>query len=387
MAELNAGMLLPLYMQQLLEQVMPFWEGRIDRECGGILNCVSDSGVLQSTDKYLWSQGRALWTFSALVNRVAPEERWRAAAENIAQFLFAHGRQPDGSWAYVLTREGAVKIPPQSIYVDGFVLIGMTEYARMSGSEPARALALDIYERIAPRLADHGTLPTEPHAIPKGFQAHGPLMIFAHAFHELGVLAGRADVLRNALALADRIMHDHVKPDKQALLEFVRPGGGESDCEIGRTVVPGHAIESMWFLEKIYAHHGRREQIPHLAEVVRWHLEKGWDEVHGGLRLALGLAGGKPHWQASDVKAWWPHVEALYALLRFHAITGEAWCAEWYGRVHDYTFSQFPNRAHGEWFNYLDAAGNPLPPALKNLPVKDPFHLPRALILGIQELA
>jgi mannose/cellobiose epimerase-like protein (N-acyl-D-glucosamine 2-epimerase family) len=55
--------------------------------------------------------------------------------------------------------------------------------------------------------------------------------------------------------------------------------------------------------------------------------------------------------------------------------------------VHDYTFSQFPNRAHGEWFNYLDAAGNPLPPALKNLPVKDPFHLPRALILGIQELA
>ncbi len=386
-SEMNAQTLLPFYTRHLLEQVMPFWNDRIDLEYGGLLNCVSDTGELKSTDKYLWSQGRALWTFAALVNRIEPRACWASAAENIANFLFSHGRQQDGSWAFALTREGNVKIPPQSIYVDAFVLIGMTEYARMSGSDKARSLAFDIYERIVPRLADHDGLPTQPHAIPRGFQSHGPLMIFANAFHDLGCLVGQADILQTSVALADRIMNEHVKPDEKALLEFVRPGGESSDCDIGRTVVPGHVIESMWFLENIYTHHGRKESVRRTAENLQWHLEKGWDDVHGGLKLAIGLHGARPHWVAPEAKVWWPHVEALYALIRFHGVTGASWCAAWYDKVHDYAFTHFPNRHHGEWFNYLDPAGKPMPSAIRNLPVKDPFHLPRSLIFSIEELA
>lgn len=386
MEKLDAERLLPIYTQELLEHVMPFWEHRIDWECGGVLNCVTDSGEQKSTDKYLWSQGRALWTFSALVHRIEAKELWISAADNIADYLFEHGRQQDGRWAYVLTREGDVKVPPQSVYVDAFVMIGMTEYARMSGSHKARELALDIYERVTPLLEDHDSLPTQPHAIPKGFQSHGPFMIFADAFHDLGVLTGREEILQTSVGLANRIMNEHVKPEKKALLEFVRPGGEESDCDTGQTVVPGHVIESMWFLEKIYTFHGSKKRVGELAQIVRWHLEKGWDETHGGLKLAIGLQGKSPHWVAPETKVWWPHIEALYALIRFYGMTGEAWCAEWYGKVHEYSFSHFPNRKHGDWFNYLDSEGNPIPPAIKNLSVKDPFHLPRGLIFSIEEL-
>ena len=28
---------------------------------------------------------------------------------------------------------------------------------------------------------------TMPHPIPTGYQSHGPLMLFAHVFHELGI--------------------------------------------------------------------------------------------------------------------------------------------------------------------------------------------------------
>ena len=68
---------------------------------------------------------------------------------------------------------------------------------------------------------------------------------------------------------------------------------------------------------------------------------------------------------------WWPHAEALYALLRAYQITGEGWCLDWYRRVHDYTFTKFPNRKHGDWHQHLDRKGRRVPPADKSQADKD----------------
>ena len=58
-----------LYRKTLLEDVIPFWMNfSLDSKTGAINNCLEDDGTLLSEDKYLWSQGRALWTFSALYN-------------------------------------------------------------------------------------------------------------------------------------------------------------------------------------------------------------------------------------------------------------------------------------------------------------------------------
>jgi N-acylglucosamine 2-epimerase len=66
-----------LYRKTLLNDVVPFWlRHGIDRVHGGIGNMLDDAGNVTGTDKYLWSQGRALWTFSALYNRIAREPNW-----------------------------------------------------------------------------------------------------------------------------------------------------------------------------------------------------------------------------------------------------------------------------------------------------------------------
>ena len=84
-----------------------------------------------------------------------------------------------------------------------------------------------------------------------------------------------------------------------------------------------------------------------------------------------------------DAKIWWPHTESLLALLQAYEINHAEWAIEWYWKVHEYTFSHFPNQQHGEWFHNLKRDGIPMRPYLKNLPVKDPFHLPRALIYSM----
>ncbi|MBI3947763.1 MAG: AGE family epimerase/isomerase [Armatimonadetes bacterium] len=379
--------LLAFYQDHLTRQVMPFWTRHcIDREHGGINNVVADDGTLLSTDKVMWSQGRALWTFSVLYNEYDHNPDWLRVADNIARFVMDHGRDEKGAWIFRLARDGSVVEPAKSIYVDGFCTYGLTEYARASGSQRALDLCLETFRRTSPLLRDHATLPTAPLPIPPGVQAHGPSMLFSLVYHELGKLTGDREIRDRGLELADIVMTQHLKPERQVLLEFVRPGGAPAEGDVGKTFVPGHAIESMWFIERIYRERGRQEGVGLALDAIRWHLEKGWDAEYGGIFLARHTEGGAPAWLSPENKPWWCATEALYACLRAHELTGQPWCMEWYWRVHDYAFRTYPDREHGDWHQNLDRRGRIMPPLYKNMAVKDPYHLQRALIYAIHTL-
>jgi N-acylglucosamine 2-epimerase len=170
-----------------------------------------------------------------------------------------------------------------------------------------------------------------------------------------------------------------VRPDHRLLYEFVGLDGSLINTPQGRSVVPGHAIESMWFMIQIYERARVKARIRQAIEVIRWHLEFGWDEEFGGLYHARDAQGGTPWWRFADAKLWWPHTEALVALLMAYEHSREPWCLEWLERVHNYAFAHFPDLEHGEWTQKLDRQGRKLTETVA-LPVKDPFHLPRALI-------
>ena len=95
--------------------------------------------------------------------------------------------------------------------------------------------------------------------------------------------------------------------------------------------------------------------------------------------------GGPPLMPNSDTKLWWPHTEALYGLLLARELTGESWCERWFDQVYEWSFEHFMMPEVGEWRQRLDRAGKPITKVVA-LPVKDPFHLPRALILSLELL-
>jgi N-acylglucosamine 2-epimerase len=80
------------------------------------------------------------------------------------------------------------------------------------------------------------------------------------------------------------------------------------------------------------------------------------------------------------MKFWWPHCEAIIATLLAWKLTGEPKYAEWHRMVHDWSFSHFPDKSHGEWFGYLHRDGSVSQSAKGNL-FKGPFHLPRMLAI------
>jgi N-acylglucosamine 2-epimerase len=379
--------LLAIYRAELLERVVPFWLSHaIDWQNGGILTCISDEGQVLSTDKYMWSQLRAIWTFSALYNKIEPKQEWLDVARHIFDFAKKYGRDEQGQWVFCVSNEGRILQGATSIYADGFAIYGLTEFARATGDAEAIDLALATYENVQRRLARPGSYNTEPYPLPEGVKAHGISMIFAHVFDELGHFLDNKEIIQAAFIHAMEIMQVYrQRADRNLIYEFVNLDGSLINSPRGRAIVPGHAIESMWFMIHFFQKLGDGVHTEWAIDTIKRHVELGWDEEYGGLLLSVDAEGGEPWWKFADSKIWWPHTEALYALLLAYEISKKQWCLDWFEKVHNYAFSHYPVTPHGEWTQKLDRQGNKFTETVA-LPVKDPFHLPRALIFCIQVL-
>jgi N-acylglucosamine 2-epimerase len=272
-----------------------------------------------------------------------------------------------------------------SIYADGFAIYGLTELARATGSQEAIALALETYENVQQRLARPGSYETAPYPIPEGVKAHGVSMIFSLVFHELGLLLNDEAILAAGLAQAEEVMTAFLQADSGLVHEYVTLDNQLIDSPQGRAIVPGHAIEAMWFMIHIYQYWGNRQRIDEALAAIRRHMDYGWDDVYDVILLSRDAGGGEPWWPFAESKLWWPHTEALYALLLAEEQSGAEWALEWFGRVHDYAFSHYPVPIYGEWTQKLDRRGEKFTQTVA-LPVKDPFHLPRSLIYCTQTL-
>ncbi len=375
------------YRELLLDGIVPFWARHgVDSEHGGVLSCMEENGTRISTEKYIWSQSRWVWVCAALYNRIERRPEFLDWARGTIQFLLRHGRDKEGRWVYRTTREGEVIEGATSIYSDCFVVYGLSEYCRAVPDPELLDLARSTFDSICRRVEAPGFAETAPYALPPNRRNHGVPMILTSVASELAQTTGDVAIEAVADDYAGRVMNHFVRPGRRCLLEFLDYQYREVPPSEGTFVMPGHAIESMWFVMHHALRQGDHDTIQRAAEVIRWHLELGWDDLHGGLRLGVDIAGHPPFFPNSATKLWWPHTEALYAVLLARSLTGASWCDNWYNRLHQWSFDHFSMPEVGEWRQRLDRQGVPL----KNfvaLPVKDPFHLPRSLILGVQLLS
>ncbi|HKT10891.1 MAG TPA: AGE family epimerase/isomerase [Terriglobia bacterium] len=378
---MNLAQIYDQYRTLLLEGFVPFWlKYGIDWEHGGVLSCMNEDGSPVGGDKFMWSQARSVWTFAALYNRVEKRPEFLKVAENSVRFLLAHGRDDQGRWVYHTDRVGNVIEGATSIYTDCFAVYGLSEYYRAVKDAEILSIVKTTFDRVRRRIEDPDFTETAPYPLPPGWKNHGVPMIMTETAGELAQTTADRELDSQADAYAARVMDHFVRPNRKVLLEFLTDTYEELPPNAGTFVMPGHAIESMWFVLHRAQRRSDQSLARQAAEVIRWHLEKGWDQKYGGIFLGIDADGHEPFLPHADKKLWWPHTEALYALLLAHHLTGEKWCIEWYEKVHEWAFSHFPMPEVGEWRQRLTREGNPTSEVIA-LPVKDPFHLPRVAIL------
>lgn len=367
------------YRDALLNDVVPFWENHsIDHQFGGYFNCLDRKGRVYDTDKFIWLQCRALWTFSMLYNQVDSRQSWLDAAKLGADFLKAHGMDADGNWYFLLTREGEPLVQPYNIFSDFFAVMGFAQYALAANDERAAELALKTYRNILNRKdnpkgpynkAFPGTRPTK---------TLGFYLILSNLLTEMEHLLSTEEVKQMGMLCIDEIMSTFYNAEEGLIHENVNLDGSFSDTIPGRFLIPGHGIEGLWFILELAEKFGDSQTIEIAAQRILDILKFAWDEEYDGIFYFMD-SGKKPiqsmEW---DQKLWWVHQETLIALVMAYRLTQRQELYQWYEKVEAYALTHFPDKDYGEWFGYLSRRGE-INLSFKGGTWKGFFHTPRVM--------
>lgn len=369
------------YKNELLNEVIPFWEKYSpDEEYGGYFTCLTDTGNVFDTDKFLWLQARQVWTFSKLYKEVEALERWKNIAILGADFLEKYGRDNQGNWYFSLNRQGQPLVQPYNIFSDCFAAMAFgalyqvepnARYAEIATTTFANILRRQEnpkgkYNKIVP-----GTRNLQNFALP---------MILCNLSLELEHLLGSEEVDKVSDGVIDLVMNRFYDETSGLVLENVSDEGDFVDSFEGRLLNPGHAIEAMWFIMNLGIRKKDTVLIKKAEKIMFQQLEHGWDNTYGGIFYFMDFKGHPPQQLEHDQKLWWVHLETLVALAKTYAYNQNPKAAAWFEKVHDYTWNHFRDAKNGgEWYGYLNRQGNVHLP-LKGGKWKGCFHVPRALL-------
>lgn len=378
------------FEENLFDSVIPFWmDHSVDWELGGFFTCLERDGRIYDDRKYLWLNGRQLWTLSRLHNEAPTHpdrHRWLAAARRAAAFLRRHARDAEGRCYFALTRDGRPAAYQRKPYAAVFLCIGYHEYFKATGEEWALAEARDLFARIRHWIAN-------PAAMGRPVLAGAPpLSQLADVMVQISIALelGRSDpdpIYRDVLASClQQALDAHYFPDRGIFLENVAPSGEKLlHLPEGRLFCPGHSAEVCWFLLDVLDLLPDPSRQARVLDILEASLEQGWDSLHGGLFYFLDVA-AKPTLQLeASMKLWWPHTEAYQALIYALTRAPQPRFERWLDRIVHYTFSTFPDPEFGEWFGYCDRSNQPTH-TLKGNNYKGCFHVPRSLWLSLQRI-
>jgi len=370
--------LLRIYRDGLLSDTLPFWFPRsIDRECGGYLTCFDRDGTLLQTDKAVWLQGRMAWLLATLYNTVEKRSEWLDYARHGIDFILTHCFDKDGRMYFAVTREGKPLRKRRYLFSESFAVIALAAYGQATGDTGYKQRALDLFRSMLHYHETPGLLEAKVNPETRPMKGLAMPMILIVTAQELRKSVTDPICGRVIGRYIDEIERDFLKPEFRCVLETVGPRGEFYDTFEGRLVNPGHSIEAGWFILEEARLRDRDSRLIQLGtQIIDWSFESGWDPESGGIlyfRDAKGLPSSE-YWH--DMKFWWPHNEAIIAMLLAYELTGDPKYSRWHEQVHHWAYRHFADVEHGEWFAYLHRDGS-LSSTIKGNMWKGPFHLGR----------
>lgn len=369
------------YRDELMENCLPFWlEHSQDKEYGGYFSCLDRDGRVYDTDKFIWLQGREVWMFAMLYNKVEKRQEWLDCAVRGAEFLKKYGHDGNYDFYFSLTRDGRPLIQPYNIFSNTFACMGFAQLAEATGKEEYAEIARRTFARILARRGNPkgpweksypGTRPL------KGFSL--PMIICNMALEIEGIMEDKSQLDKTIEECLHEVLGVFYKDEVGMMVENVSSVDGSLvDCFEGRVINPGHNLEALWFLMNLGVRLGDKALIERCVAISHNVIEFGWDKEYGGIYYFMDRKGNPPLQLEWDQKLWWVHIESAIAMLKGYQLTGDRTSLEWFEKLDSYMWSRFKDKEYPEWFGYLNRRGEVLMP-LKGGKWKGCFHVPRGL--------
>lgn len=368
------------YKTDLLVNIMPFWlRYGLDHKHGGVYTCMNRDGSLMDTTKSVWFQGRFGFIAANAYNTIDKNPEWLAASKSCIDFIEAHCFDTDGRMFFEVTETGVPLRKRRYVFSETFAAIAMSEYAIASGDMSYAEKALNLFRQIQKFLSTPNLL--EPKYLPTlQTRGHSITMILINTASRIRAVISDPILNRQIdQSLAD-LRNYFIHPEFPALLETVGPDGEFIDTCNGRTINPGHCIETSWFLmEEAKYRNWDKDLLQMALAILDWSWKWGWDEEYGGIINFRDCRNLPSQDYAQDMKFWWPQTETIIATLYAYQATHDEKYLEMHKQISDWTYTHFPDSEYGEWYGYLHRDGTVAQAAKGNL-FKGPFHIPRMMI-------
>lgn len=382
------------YRKDLTENIMPFWLMHgWDRQYGGIYTCLDRDGTLIDSTKSVWFQGRFGFIATYAYNNVERNPVWLEASKSCIDFIEQHCMDTDGRMYFEVKADGTPLRKRRYLFSECFAAIAMSEYGMATGDKEYVERALHLFSLIqryayTPELLESKYMPTLE------CQGHSLTMILINTASRIREAVektileeekrkGQIELLNEQIDRSLKALERFfVHPEFKALLETVGSNGEFIDTMMGRTINPGHCIETAWFIMEEACYRDWDEHLKDLAlTIFDWSWQWGWDESFGGIINYRDCRNLPPQDYSQDMKFWWPQCEAIIASLYAFKATGDEKYLERHRLISDWTYCHFPDVEYGEWYGYLHRDGSVAQPAKGNI-FKGPFHVPRMMIKG-----
>lgn len=410
-------------MQQALDELtehfedglIPFWLAKgIDREQGGYLTCFdSDGRPTGDTDKYIVTQTRMIWGFSALA-RLYPERTDLAAlARQGVDFFIEHfWDRTYGGWFWRTARDGAAVDTGKVVYGQSFAIYALSEYALATGDPRGLEYAHRTFDLLQIHATDtfnggyYENLEPDWRVSEPGFAAGDRKSLDIHmhlleAYTTLAQASGAEIHRRKLQEVIDLILVKMVHPVSgcglnQFTLDFTpipaisirRTWNAErASSEVLATPTDttsyGHNVELAWLLNRAADVLGAPRD--RYAEVTRrlvdHALRFGLDHEYGGVYR------DGPHEGPALVrdKEWWQNCEALVGFLDAYERLGDPRYLEAFLATWGFDHARFINAEVGEWRQLLTRTGDVIVGDIGN-PWKAMYHSGRAVLESIKRL-
>ena len=346
----------------LMGNILPFWlEKTIDRENGGFYGRIDGHGVLhKEAEKGAILNARILWTFSAAY-RVLRKPEYLEAATRAKDYVIAHFYDKEfGGTYWSLDYLGQPKDTKKQFYAIGFMIYGLSEYARATGDKEALDYAIRLFDTIESHSFDRENngyieactrewgeiadmrLSDFDANYPKSQNTHLHIIEpYTNLFR-----VWKDERLERALRNLINIFTDHIlNPETHHLDLFF-----ENDWTRGAGHLEsyGHDIECSWLMHETALVLGDKDVLAKVEPVVQMVAkasEKGLN-ADGSMIHEANLDTG----HVDDDLHWWVQAETVVGFFNIYQYFGDETALDKAERCWQYIKDNLIDRENGEWY-------------------------------------
>jgi len=392
-----------LIRAELENNILPFWRDQtVDRARGGFFGEISSEGVLQAeAPRSSVVNTRILWTYATAARVLG--DKWAPLADWAYDYVTTHFVDRDhGGLYWLLDAKGQPLSDRKQTYAQAFGIYALSEYVRLTGSQPALELAQKLYGLIEAHCydahedgyieaRDRTWQPLEDMRL-SDKDLNSPKSMNTH----LHVLEGYTNLLR--------VWPDEgLKAKQRALINVMLDRIVDGDTghfklffdtswhSLNEHVSFGHDIEGSWLLMEAAEVLGEKDLIAKAhtlcLKMARACLAEGLD-ADGSMFFEANTKGEL----LDETKHWWVQAEAVVGFYNAFEMTGEEDFRRASLKIWDYIETHVVDRVHGEWHAKLKRDGTAFTgaedgDAVLVGPWKCPYHNGRVCTEMLERLA